>query len=113
MGPYGNNRKGEKGRNEAKQRGQVEYRFIHVAGCNVFLEEKLDTVGDRLKKAVRADVQRSMTVLDMTAHLALYPDHGYDTAQSDYEYADDLQQKYEEVKPDVLHKFALLRSWCG
>jgi hypothetical protein len=67
------------------------------SGNQVFFEEELDAVGERLQDAPRAGFVRADAVLHLGDDLALEPDHEHHGDEQQRERDDDLEQHDEHV----------------
>ena len=65
-------------------------------GMQVFLEEELDAVGERLQQAEGADARGSPAVLDAAEDLALQQHRVGDRRQRDDEHDDDLEDAEQQ-----------------
>ena len=83
----GQHGKDEDGRHHGEARGDAEKEFVHAGRDEVFLEEELHAVGDRLDEPGPADAVGSDAILDEGADFAFRPHgvghHGEDDAHDD------------------------------
>ena len=92
----GNDRDGDEGADERDHRGGDEEGLLSGDGQEVFLEEELDAIGERLQQTERTDAARSPAVLHAAEDLTL-EQHGVgDGGERQHEDDEDLQDAEQE-----------------
>src|SRR4029077_13604847 len=97
----------EERRDEGEERGDAEHDAVGARREQVFLEDQLHAVGERLQQAERAGLVRPDPVLHARHDLALVPDHEHRADQADDEDDDDLEQDEQDRRPEQ----ALFDQW--
>ncbi len=78
-----------------------EERLLDEDGGEVFLEEELDAVGERLQQAEGADARRAPAVLHAAEQLALEQHRVGDRGEGDDEHDHDLEDREQEEGLEV------------
>ena len=109
-------------RDEREVRRQLEHEPAGVVRDQVFLEEQLRAVGERLQDAERTGLVRADAVLHPGDDLALEPDHQHRADEADDEDHQDLEQHDEDVAERQVteqqwvecdHRVSILTSTTG
>ena len=87
----------EEGRHQREVRRQLEHESVAAIGHQIFFEEQLDAVGQRLQDAPRAGDVGPDAVLHLGDDLALEPDHEHHGDEQQCECDDDLEQHDQHV----------------
>ncbi len=96
---YGNDREGHERRHYGQVRRQLEDERVGALGRQVFFEEELYPVGERLQYAEGTRAIRPDAVLHVGDQLALEPDHEHDRDQKGSERHEDLDRDHGELGP--------------
>ena len=96
MRAEGDDGDGDQRAGERDDRREDEERALDGERHQVFLEEELDAIGERLQQAEGADAGGSPAVLDAAEHLALEQHRVGDRRQRDDEHDGDLEDAEQQ-----------------
>ena len=79
------------------ERRDPEDERVGLGRHDVFLDQQLERVGDRLQQAVRADAHRAQANLHVRQNLALQPVHRDDSDRQSEKDQEDIDERPEHI----------------